>query len=144
MVGRNEFGFRGAGPLSPPGRLAVVDDPSPESVGKPIGTVDMLVLDDEARECPRGVVGEICCRPADGAPVGVEYFANPEASARKLCNGWVRSGDMGHMDADGWLFFDYRSGGGIRRNGDFIDAGFVELVIAEHSQVEARSAVTRD
>jgi crotonobetaine/carnitine-CoA ligase len=42
---------------------------------------------------------------------------------------------MGHRDADGWLFFDYRAGGGIRHNGDFINASFVEKAIAEHPAV---------
>jgi crotonobetaine/carnitine-CoA ligase len=42
---------------------------------------------------------------------------------------------MGHRDADGWHFFDYRKGGGLRHNGDFINPGFVEKVIAEHPQV---------
>ena len=39
---------------------------------------------------------------------------------------------MGHRDAEGWFFFDYRKGGGIRHNGDFVNPGFVEKVIAEH------------
>ena len=38
---------------------------------------------------------------------------------------------MCHRDADGWFFFDYRKGGGIRHNGDFVNAGFVEKAIAE-------------
>jgi crotonobetaine/carnitine-CoA ligase len=38
---------------------------------------------------------------------------------------------MGHTDAEGWLFFDYRAGGGIRRNGEFIDPSQVERAIAE-------------
>jgi crotonobetaine/carnitine-CoA ligase len=42
---------------------------------------------------------------------------------------------MGHTDVDGWLFFDHRRGGGLRRNGDFVNPGFVEKVIAEHPQV---------
>ncbi len=42
---------------------------------------------------------------------------------------------MGHRDADGWLFFDYRKGGSIRHNGDFVNAGFIEKVIAEHPSV---------
>jgi crotonobetaine/carnitine-CoA ligase len=48
---------------------------------------------------------------------------------------WLRCGDMGHTDADGWFFFDHRKGGGIRHNGDFINAGFVEKVMAEHPSV---------
>jgi crotonobetaine/carnitine-CoA ligase len=41
-----------------------------------------------------------------------------------------------HADADSWLYFDRRKGGGIRHNGDFINPGFVEKVIAQHPQVE--------
>ncbi len=40
-------------------------------------------------------------------------------------------GDVGHLDENGWLFFDYRMGGGIRRNGDFINTAFVEKALAE-------------
>jgi carnitine-CoA ligase len=105
------------------------------SFGKPMPGIDMQILDEEGRECPPGVVGEICCRPAGGGDAGVEYFGDPEAAARKIRGGWNRSGDMGHRDAGGWLYFDYRSGGGIRRNGDFIDPSFVEKAIAEHPDV---------
>jgi crotonobetaine/carnitine-CoA ligase len=38
---------------------------------------------------------------------------------------------MGWSDAEGWLFFSHRKGGGIRHNGDFVNPGFVERVIAE-------------
>ena len=43
---------------------------------------------------------------------------------------------MGRSDEDGWLFFEYRKGGGIRHNGDFINPSFVERVIAEDPQVD--------
>ena len=42
---------------------------------------------------------------------------------------------MGWADEQGWLFFSHRKGGGIRHNGDFVNPGFVEKVIAEHPQV---------
>jgi crotonobetaine/carnitine-CoA ligase len=105
------------------------------SFGKPVPGLDMRVVDEQGRECPPGVVGEIVSRPATGEAASVEYFENPDASAKKTAGGWLRSGDMGHRDADGWLFFDYRKGGGIRHNGDFVNAGFVEKVIAEHPAV---------
>ncbi len=105
------------------------------SFGKPTAGIEMKVLDDDDNECPPGVVGEICSRPAGGEAF-VEYHGNPEASAAKTRGGWLRSGDMGHSDEDGWLFFDYRKGGGIRHNGDFVNPGFVERVVAEHPSVD--------
>lgn len=104
------------------------------SFGKPIPGLEMKVLDESDQECPAGVVGEICSRPS-GGEAEVAYHDNPEASAEKTRGGWLRSGDMGHTDAEGWLFFDYRKGGGLRHNGDFVNPGFVEKVLAEHPQV---------
>jgi crotonobetaine/carnitine-CoA ligase len=40
-------------------------------------------------------------------------------------------GDIGHLDDDGWLFFHYRMGGGIRKHGDFINPAFVEKALSE-------------
>jgi crotonobetaine/carnitine-CoA ligase len=105
------------------------------SFGKPMTSIEMKILDANDQECAPGVVGEICVRPAGGGDAAVEYFGNPEASRKKIRRGWNRSGDMGHRDADGWLFFDYRAGGGIRHNGDFINASYVEKAIAEHPTV---------
>jgi crotonobetaine/carnitine-CoA ligase len=106
------------------------------SFGRPGPGLVLRILDEHDVECPPGVVGEICSRPEDRSETPeVEYFENPEASAAKTRGGWLRSGDMGHTDVDGWLFFDHRRGGGLRRNGDFVNPGFVEKVIAEHPQV---------
>jgi crotonobetaine/carnitine-CoA ligase len=105
------------------------------SFGKPAPDLEMKILDEHDNECPPGVIGEICSRPVTGVPPKVDYYGDPEASAKKTRGGWLRSGDMGHRDAEGWLFFDYRKGGGIRHNGDFINPSFVEKVIAEHPMV---------
>ncbi len=115
---------------NPPGRGPV------GSFGKPVFGAQMKILDDDGNECAAGVVGEICCRPEDGSDATVEYFNNPDASQKKIVAGWNRSGDMGHRDGEGWLFYDFRKGGGIRRNGDFIIPASVEQVVAEHPQVD--------
>jgi len=104
------------------------------SFGKPMSGMVMKILDENGEECPPGVIGEICCRPEQGEAV-VEYHGDPEASRRKIKDGWNRSGDMGHRDEEGWLYFDYRVGGGIRHNGDFINSSLVEKVIAEDPQI---------
>ncbi len=105
------------------------------SFGRPAPGLDMKIVDDNDNECPPGIVGEIVSRPATGESASVEYYKNKKASKAKTAGGWLRSGDMGHTDEEGWFFFDYRKGGGIRHNGDFINPGFVEKVIAEHPSV---------
>ena len=96
------------------------------SIGKPIQGILMKVLDENGEECAPGVVGEICCRP-EGGEATVEYFGDASASRSKIKGGWNRSGDMGHRDAEGWLYFDYRKGGGIRHNGDFVNTAYRPL-----------------
>jgi len=93
------------------------------------------IVDEEDRDVAPGEVGELIWRNREGSPVSVHYFNNPEASAAKTAGGWFRTGDIVHSDAEGWLYFDYRKGGGIRRNGDFVNPGFVEKVIAECDNV---------
>jgi crotonobetaine/carnitine-CoA ligase len=106
------------------------------SFGKPPPTLEMKVVDEQGDECPPGVIGELISRPSTGERVEVEYFKNEEASRKKTRGGWLRSGDMCHCDENGWFYFDFRKGGGIRHNGDFVNPGFVEKVIAEHPQVD--------
>jgi crotonobetaine/carnitine-CoA ligase len=106
------------------------------SIGKPPPTLEGRIVDEDDNEVSPGEQGEIVFRNADGSCPIVSYFKNPEASARKIRDGWLRMGDIGHRDDDGWFYFDYRSGGGIRHNGDFINPGFVEKVVAEYNQVD--------
>jgi len=104
------------------------------SFGKPIFIFDMKVVDKDDRECPPNVPGELVARiRVLGA--AVNYFDNPEASEKKTRGGWIRSGDIVHVDEDGWYYFDYREGGGLRRSGDFIQPDKVEKAMGEHSDV---------
>jgi len=101
------------------------------SFGKPPPGLEMKILDENDVECAPGVQGEVCSRPLDGTSASVEYHENPEASEKKTHGGWLRSGDICHTDQEGWFFFDYRKGGGIRHNGDFVNVSFVEKALAE-------------
>lgn len=105
------------------------------SFGKPPPNLDIRIVDDSGNECGPNVQGELISRASTGEASVVTYFKNENASGRKTAGGWLRSGDICHRDAAGWLFFDYRKGGGIRHNGDFINPGFVEGVLAESPQV---------
>lgn len=115
--------------LNPPGTGPV------GSFGKAPPNLEIRIVDEEGSECPPGEMGELVSRPVDGSGVRVEYFKNPDASKKKTEGGWLHSGDICHRDAEGWLYFDFRKGGGIRHNGDFINPGFVEKVLAEDPQV---------
>lgn len=105
------------------------------SFGKPPPNLEIRIVDEAGEDCPPGVPGELISRAANGEAAAVTYFNNREASAQKTQGGWLRSGDICHRDREGWLFFDYRKGGGIRHNGDFINPGFVEAALAEHPQI---------
>jgi crotonobetaine/carnitine-CoA ligase len=94
------------------------------------------VLDSDGNDCRTGVCGELIWRNRDGSQVSVDYLNNPAASEKKTAEGWFRTGDIVHADENGWLYFDYRDGGGIRRNGDFINPGFVEKALAEMDAVD--------
>lgn len=106
------------------------------SIGKPPPSLEARIVDDNDQQCPPDVQGEIVFRNADGSCPGVAYFRNPDASSEKTRGGWLRMGDIGHTDGDGWFYYDYRMGGGLRHNGDFINPGFVEKAIAEHPLVD--------
>lgn len=104
------------------------------SFGKPLpGLVDMKVVDEDDNEVAPGVTGELISRMITGT--SVEYYKKRDASEEKTRGGWLRSGDMVHSDEQGWLFFDYRKGGALRRAGDFIKPDLVEKVIGEHPDV---------
>ena len=111
------FNPAGAGPLG--------------SCGKPPPSMQVAILDEEGNPVPPGIAGEICFREADGSCPGLSYFKNPDATAKKLAGGWLHMGDIGHLDENGWLFFHYRMGGGIRKNGDFVNTAFVEKALSE-------------
>jgi len=106
------------------------------SMGKPPPGMVAAVLDEDDRPCPPMVPGHLCFRKEAGANENVTYFRNEKASAEKMAGGWFRSGDIAYADADGWFYFMHRAGGGIRRNGDFINATLVETVLAQSPHVE--------
>ena len=105
------------------------------SFGKTLdGLMEMKVVREDDSECDPYETGEIICRTV-GQKTEVDYLGKKEASEKKTLGGWLRSGDMGHTDEDGWFFFDFRKGGGLRRAGDFIQPDYVEGTLAKHQDV---------
>jgi len=105
------------------------------SFGKPLeGVMEMKVVREDDTACDPFESGEIVCR-AIGQKTEVDYLGRPDASEKKTRAGWLRTGDVGHVDENGWFFFDYRKGGWLRRSGDFIQPGHVEAAFAKHDDV---------
>lgn len=116
--------------------LKPVDQGPIGSCGRVAAGLIAKVVDDDGNEVPPGTPGELCFRLESGPFPAVAYLNNPDASAKKTEGGWLHSGDIVRMDAGGWIFYEYRKGGGLRRNGEFIQPAFVEKTLAEHSDVD--------
>lgn len=71
------------------------------SSGKPLPHMDIKIVDDNLKELPTGEKGEIIIR---GGNVMKGYWKNPEATAETIVDGWLRTGDMGYLDKDGFLY----------------------------------------
>lgn len=105
------------------------------SMGKPPPGLVAAILDDQDQPCLPFQQGHLCFRREQGDTEAVTYFANEKASAEKVAGGWFRSGDIAHIDEEGWFWFHHRVGGGVRRNGDFVNTTVVETVLASSADV---------
>jgi long-chain acyl-CoA synthetase len=84
------------------------------SVGQPLPGVTVSIRDDGDRALPAGEVGEVCVK---GPNVMMGYYRNPEETARTIRGGWLRTGDMGRLDADDFLYIVERKKDLIIRGG---------------------------
>src|SRR5262249_2023507 len=117
------------------------DDP-PEilctTVGKPTAGVELRVVDAQSQELPRDVVGEVVVR----SPATMRgYWRDPQATAAtRDADGWVHTGDLGYLDADGYLHLRGRQSEMFIRGGYNVYPAEIEDLLAKHPKV-ARAAV---
>ncbi len=102
------------------------------SIGMPIENVDMKIADEAGNELPVGEMGEIIIR---GPNVMKEYWRNPEATAAAIQNGWLRSGDIGMRDRDGYFYITDRVKDMINVAGFNVYPNEVEQVLYRHPAV---------
>ncbi|HEV3402019.1 MAG TPA: non-ribosomal peptide synthetase [Acidimicrobiales bacterium] len=118
--------------------LMIYDGTRPGSVGRGVGGTEVRVVDDEGRDVPVGETGEVWLR-RPGAPVR-HYYRDPEATAEGFAGDWVRTGDLGHLDEQGYLYLDDRKKDLIITGGLNVSSIEVEGVLSEHPAV-AEAAV---
>ncbi|OYD66660.1 acyl-CoA synthetase [Rhodococcus sp. OK302] len=127
------YGMTEAGPgltmLTPEDHL---DATRLKSAGRPMGHVEVQVVDENGRELPRGEVGEIIAR---GGNIMSGYWNRPEETRSALRDGWLYTGDGGYMDDAGYLFVVDRLKDMIISGGENVYSAEVENALATHPDV---------
>jgi len=108
------------------------------SVGVPVPNTIVRITDDAGNDLPLGEVGEIV---ADGPQVVAGYWGKPEETAANLPAGALKSGDVGFMNPEGWVFIVDRKKDMINASGYKVWPREVEDVLAEHAAVRESAVV---
>ena len=102
------------------------------SVGQPMPPLEVRILDENGNEVAPGEIGEAVLR-MDGRQR--EYYRDPEATAGTWKDGWLHSGDLARIDADGFLYIVGRKKDVIIRGGNNVHAVDIEAVLLDHPSV---------
>ncbi|MER7003694.1 class I adenylate-forming enzyme family protein [Dactylosporangium sp. NPDC000555] len=122
-----------------PAQTAMTYDPErPDSVGRPIAGGGVRVLDDAGQPCAPGEIGAVWMRSP--APTRT-YFGDAATSAAAFQDGWVRMGDIGHVDADGYLYLVERDGDLVKTGAHRVSTLQIEAAIHEHPAVADAAVV---
>ncbi|KAK7452630.1 hypothetical protein VKT23_012029 [Stygiomarasmius scandens] len=109
-----------------------------KSCGRPLLINDILIMHN-GKECPTGSAGEIWVR---GPNIMKEYWDDPEATAKTLTrDGWCKTGDVGYLDEEGYLYINGRLKDMIIRGGENIDPVSVENALHRDERVNEVAAV---
>jgi long-chain acyl-CoA synthetase len=105
----------------------------PDSVGLPVPVIDLRIADPvTGEEVPAGELGEVWFR---GPHIVAGYWRRPEETREAFPDGWFRTGDLGHRDADGYLYVVDRLKDVVIRGGENVYSAEVEAVLFEHEAV---------
>jgi acetyl-CoA synthetase len=117
----------------------------PGSMGRPYPGHSVAVIDDDGREVGAEEIGEVAVSrlAPDGNPDPVfflEYYRNPEGTARKFTGDWCRTGDLARRDAEGYLWYQGRADDMFKAAGYRIGPSEIENCLVRHPAV-ANAAV---
>jgi long-chain acyl-CoA synthetase len=118
--------------------MRMTDPRRPGSCGRPVPNVEVAILDDDDKLLPAGETGEVAVK---GPNVMKGYYNLPDVTAEAMKNGWFHTGDMGHLDEDGFLYITERKKDMIIRGGFNIYPRDVEEVLYGHPSVQEVAVV---
>ncbi len=104
----------------------------PDSVGPPVPVVDVKVVDEHGADVAAGAVGELWIK---GPNVVKGYWRRPEATAETFSDGWLHTGDVARIDADGWVYIVDRAKDMLIRGGENVYCVEIESVLYEHPAI---------
>jgi acyl-CoA synthetase (AMP-forming)/AMP-acid ligase II len=102
------------------------------SVGAPPPFFEMRILDEDGHDLPVGQVGEICGR---GPLLMAGYYKRPDLTAKAIVDGWLRSGDLGYVDEDGFLYLVDRKKDMLISGGVNVYPRDIEEIVVQHPAV---------
>lgn len=122
----------GLSETSPVVSVALPEEKSRNSIGRPLPETKIKIVDENGQEMPIGQEGEIVIY---GPQVMKGYWQKPKETEEILKNGWLKTGDIGKMDKDGFLYFLDREKDMITVHGENVYPSKIERVILEHPDV---------
>ena len=112
------------------------------SIGLPISSTEVMICDDDGTQLPIGDLGEICIK---GPQVMKGYWEKPDETQKVLSSdGWLKTGDMGRMDQDGFIFIEDRKKDMILVSGFNVYPNEIEGVVAEMDDVLEVAAIGKE
>ncbi len=108
------------------------------SVGRPMPILELKITGANGETLGPSESGEICLR---GATVTPGYWNRPDATAETVRDGWLHTGDVGFVDADGYLYISDRAKDMILRGGENVYCVEIENCISDHPEIEEAAVI---
>jgi len=132
MWGQTEFNYL-------VGNCSAIMPVRPGSMGRPYPGHEVAAIDESGNPVPRGQQGELAARTGDPV-MFLGYWNDVAATGEKITNGWFRTGDVGYLDDDGYIWFLGRRDDVISTAGHRVGPGEIEDSLLRHPAV-AQAAV---
>ncbi|MEQ9640103.1 MAG: long-chain fatty acid--CoA ligase [Alphaproteobacteria bacterium] len=130
------YGLTESGPVAI--CLPVHDAARVGSCGKPVLHAQVRIVDDGGRDRPAGESGEIWVKSPS---ICVGYWNNPAATAEAITDGWLHTGDIAHVDADGFFFVDDRKKDMVISGGENIYPAELEDILHDCPAIQEAAVV---